>query len=534
MKRSAGRLLIILATIVGLLGSIPIQQAQAQPQGGEGNPTPGASAPADEQETIRRYLDAHPEAILPPSYSWTPGNTFQPRASLVQHEYLGGSCMYRANTSGNPDADAFTAALQLPQGATILGLRLYAYDTSTTGDSRLLITSYTGAGGFDNIAISATTGSAGYVSSFVSLSTPYVVNNDGASLALAWYSDATGNTLALCGAQVLYIAPYPYLPSTANTPTSVIDAAASFAGSTFRPRDSSIDYTYSGVGCVTSSAGGAFTIDVDLPGGSVINTVKLYFYDTSSANGLTIFLTTYNGVGGFSDRLVFTNGSAASGFGTQVGALSTPLVVSQASFSLVLTASLPGDTNVRLCSVQIGYAQPIDTVATAPDHRQVSTPEEQATLPQTTTTLYRWIAGSTFTPRYASTTYTYKGAGCVSITGGTPILNTYLHLPNGAQLLGARFYYYDANASDSMVFVTDYNGAGSFNEFIVENSAGNAGYSSIFATPASSYLVNNSMRGLGLVWNSGGVVDTTMALCGIRVMYNVDVQSHVFLPLTQR
>jgi hypothetical protein len=72
---------------------------------------------------------------------------------------------------------------------------------------------------------------------------------------------------------------------------------------------------------------------------------------------------------------------------------------------------------------------------------------------------YKWYPGSTFHPRSSSTGYTYEANGCISATSNAPF-TTDLQVPDGARLIGVRFYFYDTVAASSLLFASNYDGLG--------------------------------------------------------------------------
>jgi hypothetical protein len=125
------------------------------------------------------------------------------------------------------------------------------------------------------------------------------------------------------------------------------------AGSAFTSRTSAQTVSYPGSGCTYTD--GAVTTDVQLPSGSSVIGVRLYYYDLSTSGSVGIFLTTYDGAGGITD-LVSGSSSVETGYSSEYFALPAPVVVDNASGSYVLTSTMAA--NLRFCGARIFYSIP--------------------------------------------------------------------------------------------------------------------------------------------------------------------------------
>lgn len=129
------------------------------------------------------------------------------------------------------------------------------------------------------------------------------------------------------------------------------------AGSVFRPRDSSTGWDYQGNGCISARGGNdLFTIHLEIPTGSQIEWLRIFYYDTSSANSQA-WVTTYNAQGALTDLTTVTS-TGTSGYGT---ALSPQIfhVVDNLNNAYVLNWT-PGTTgsSMRLCGLRVAYRLP--------------------------------------------------------------------------------------------------------------------------------------------------------------------------------
>jgi hypothetical protein len=130
------------------------------------------------------------------------------------------------------------------------------------------------------------------------------------------------------------------------------------AGSNFRPRSSDTTFSYSGGGCMSrdSSAGDSwFTYDVDLPQGSVIDFLRLYYYDTDGTYDVDSNLWAFDGAGA-SQLLAQAAGSGSPGF-SNVGSgfFAHPVDTLNQSYSIVVSIQGGVGSTVRLCGVRLRY-----------------------------------------------------------------------------------------------------------------------------------------------------------------------------------
>jgi hypothetical protein len=98
-------------------------------------------------------------------------------------------------------------------------------------------------------------------------------------------------------------------------------------------------------------------LHLDLPEGSRIDYLRIFYYDTS-ANDSRAWITTYDGTGGYDD-IATVPSSGNGGYGTEVSAY-VGEVVSNLNNAYVLNwhASQTGDT-MRLCGLRVAYRLPL-------------------------------------------------------------------------------------------------------------------------------------------------------------------------------
>jgi hypothetical protein len=133
------------------------------------------------------------------------------------------------------------------------------------------------------------------------------------------------------------------------------------AGTTLMPRSSATTWTYAGGGCVYASAGtDIFNIHLNLPQGSRIDYLRMYYYDASTADS-TAWVTTYNGGGGFTD-LISVSSSLTSGYGYVVSGYIGHIVDnSKNAYVLNFWPNQTGST-MRLCGLRVAYRVPVPDI----------------------------------------------------------------------------------------------------------------------------------------------------------------------------
>jgi hypothetical protein len=162
---------------------------------------PVEEAPADGQAPTAAYFKRYP------------GVAFQPRDSDTGYDYFGSGCI------SSKGADYFVLDIQLPDGAEIDFVRMYYYDTSSSANARMYLTSYNAQGGYSDVMYIDSGGASGYGS--VGDFTSYVIDPITEAVTLVWRPNTTGSSMALCGVRIRYQywISTDFLPSLLNSTT---------------------------------------------------------------------------------------------------------------------------------------------------------------------------------------------------------------------------------------------------------------------------------------------------------------------------
>lgn len=125
------------------------------------------------------------------------------------------------------------------------------------------------------------------------------------------------------------------------------------------PRSNLPSWLYAGAGCVSvmNAPSEIFNFHVDLPAGSRIDYVRIYYYDTVAQAG-SGFLTSYDGAGGFTD-MVYLSTEGSAGYATTLSAYSGAIVDNLSQSYLLNWRPNAVGNGMRLCGFRIAYRLPV-------------------------------------------------------------------------------------------------------------------------------------------------------------------------------
>ncbi len=173
-------------------------EAQVMPASGEAADDPALLAPTADNDRFYHI----PGSVLMPVDSGT----------TLAYDYMG--CVH-ANTGGSA---LLNAPLDIPEGSTLIGFRLYYYDTHASSNVQAWITRYNEDGtGYDDIAYATSSGTGGRGSVWADAnSSMNVLDTYNWSYVLNVRLNAASSTLQVCGLRVMYTPPpgcCTYLPT---------------------------------------------------------------------------------------------------------------------------------------------------------------------------------------------------------------------------------------------------------------------------------------------------------------------------------
>ncbi len=196
-------------------------------------------------------------------------------------------------------------------------------------------------------------GRAGYVQ-VDSLQNRALEDNTAATLVPAVVDDTTGDGYVGLLEQFSGAAPATSLTEEAKMSHWFI------LGSHLLPRSSTIEYSYTGNGCIfiTSSAVDTrMQFPVTLPDRSIIKSMDVFYVD-STASDLVVWLTRYNPYQTNFD-IVSVASSGNAGYGSKSSVEVTD-IVDNSSWAYSLNYSWEGVTNstLQICGIRINYIDP--------------------------------------------------------------------------------------------------------------------------------------------------------------------------------
>ncbi len=154
---------------------------------------------------------------------------------------------------------------------------------------------------------------------------------------------------------ITYADPVEEAEALADTQAPTATYFKHYPGTAFQPRDSDTGYDYFGNGCISSQGAAYFILNMQLPPGAEIDFVRLYFYDTSTADA-RLYLTWYDSAGNYSD-VVYVDSSGTSGYGSAGAFTSYTVDPITQSINLVWRPNTPG-ASMALCGARIRYQAP--------------------------------------------------------------------------------------------------------------------------------------------------------------------------------
>jgi hypothetical protein len=154
-------------------------------------------------------------------------------------------------------------------------------------------------------------------------------------------------------------APGAQLDDLSLFPEAAVARFYHIPGSVLTPVASATALTYAPYGCVYATAGATYLLNapLEIPHGSQIVLMRLYYDDTSATNNIIGWITRYNAYGtGFQDLVAVTS-LGYSGHGTNYGDLDH--IVDTYDWSYVLNVALgTASSGLQICGIRVMYYPP--------------------------------------------------------------------------------------------------------------------------------------------------------------------------------
>lgn len=297
---------------------------------------------------------------------------------------------------------------------------------------------------------------------------------------------------------------------------------ASYPGTAFHRRNSTVGYAYYGGGCtyLTAANGAnednnALSTRLDLPDGAIIVGVEFQYRDTDTVNNSRLYLYRFDGAGGIAS-VALLNSSGNGGYGSSYTTnLNTTYDSFNYSYSLVWYSGAVG-LNHALCGVRVKYAYP------APVSKPFTMPPaNQPDALQGGSSGYSFTAASDFVAINDTITYSYSGAGCMIHNGGAN-LAAEVDAPDGSQLAGYRAFYYNTVSGAAMdVNLSSIDGSIA-SAVLLASTTTSSGYANEYFVPTTNEVFDELNKGYILYIRPGTSSSTRM--CGVRTFYNTPAQ----------
>jgi hypothetical protein len=266
------------------------------------------------------------------------------------YEYL--ACEYLEHLhspGGGTNNGWYVARLDLPDGATLEGMRFYWLDQDPSLDAvaRLQRTEL-GVGDYPSLAVASSSGSPGFSSTYASIS-GHVVDNTHYAYWVAWDLPASSDEEIVGLATVIsYSAPSPV----------TIESSVSVSAPAFTSHREGYDYTNS-ARYLTHRGGGApgyYVAPLNLPDGAEVLSMTFHWYINTASCPLEAIvqrsrLETFD-----VDQMATVEPTSGSGFGFSVDDTISYGVIDNSKYSYSLVWTLPATTGEgKACAVVVDF-----------------------------------------------------------------------------------------------------------------------------------------------------------------------------------
>lgn len=164
-------------------------------------------------------------------------------------------------------------------------------------------------------------------------------------------------------------------PSAASKSSSAPYALSStlsyyyVAGATLYGRGSSVEYAYSGFGCIYATTGtnAKLITELHLPTGSMIKYLRLDYVDSSTTGNVTAYLTKYKPGQDFTDVMAVTSAVPFSGGNGYVVSLELSEIIDNENYAYTLMGMPSTASNsLQVCGLRVAYYAPLGPVSYLP------------------------------------------------------------------------------------------------------------------------------------------------------------------------
>jgi hypothetical protein len=149
-------------------------------------------------------------------------------------------------------------------------------------------------------------------------------------------------------------------------------------GSVLMPVDSSTTLAYDYMGCIHAKTGGGDLLNapLDIPEGSTLIGLRLYYNDTNAGTNINAWITRYNLDGTDYDDIVSVVSSGSAGHGNVWAEVDPTMnLVDPYNWSYVINGRVNGAaSSLQICGIRVMYSPPAGCCAYLPSVMHNSTP----------------------------------------------------------------------------------------------------------------------------------------------------------------
>lgn len=129
---------------------------------------------------------------------------------------------------------------------------------------------------------------------------------------------------------------------------------------------------------------------------------------------------------------------------------------------------------------------------------------------------YVYLPASGITPYSKSSVAGYGSAGCIQRSSPTGYYDLQLQMPDGHEIKGFRYYYFDNSTSSSNAFLYTVDNSGNLSSQLSITSTGDTGYGTIYANMPTTTLVSNFSYKYSIRFSTGET-GSNQRICGVRL-----------------
>ncbi len=190
---------------------------------------------------------------------------------------------------------------------------------------------------------------------------------------------------------------------------------------------------------------------------------------------------------------------------------------------------------ISLATTSISFAQPEGSEREAGVHYQtldglnkvidINAPDYLPNRGFGTGNYYLFLGASGAASTDSALDYSYGGGGCMQVDGASVANGDFdmaVQLPDGHQILGYRYYWFDNSASSSQAQLFYFDGTGGFSFWDANVSTGDTGYGDGYVNVDTENVIVDNFGGYYVVRFRSDEDGSNQRICGIRFFIDSD------------